>query len=84
MLELIQNSYNITTSMTQKEIQDILSNDLYQIIHFTKGIYNLEIEHENKIFGLKFSRKRYVILDKGVIFNIIGEPFKKYTDYYAI
>ena len=84
MRELIQNSYNITPLMTQSEIQEILLNDLYQIIHFTKGIYNLEIEHENKIYGLKFSRKRYVILDKGVIFNVIGEPFKKYTDYYAL
>ena len=84
MRELIQNSYNITNSMSQAEIQDILSNDLYQIIHFKSGIYNLEIEHENKIYGLLFKRKRYVILDKGVIFNVIGEPFKKYTDYYAI
>ena len=82
--ELIRSSYNITTAMNQSEIQEILSNDLYQIIHFTRGIYNLEIESQNKIFGLKFSRKRYVILDKGVIFNVIGEPFKKYTDYYAI
>ena len=84
MHELIKSSYNITTAMTQSEIQEILSNDSYQIIRFTKGTYNLEIEHENKIYGLKFTRKRYVILDKGVIFNVIGEPFKKYTDYYAI
>ena len=84
MKELIQTAYNITTEMTQSEIQEILSNDLYQIIHFKNGIYNLEIENENKIYGLKFSRKRYVILDKGVIFNVIGEPFKTYTDYYAI
>ena len=84
MQELITNSYNITTSMTQSEIQEILSNDLYQIIRFTKGTYNLQIEHENKIYGLKFTRKKYVILDEGVIFNVIGEPFKKFTDYYAI
>ena len=84
MQELIQTSYNITTSMTQSEIQEILSNSLYQIIRFTKGVYNLEIENENKIYGLKFSRKRYIILDEGVIFNVIGEPFKKYTDYYAL
>ena len=84
MKELIQNSFNITTSMTQEEIQEILSNDLYQIIHFETGIYNLKIEHQNKINGLAFSRKRYVILDKGVIFNVIGEPFKKFKDYYAI
>ena len=70
--------------MTQSEIQEILSDNLYQIIRFTKGIYNLEIENENKIYGLKFSRKKYVILDEGVIFNVIGEPFKKYTDYYAL
>ena len=70
--------------MTQSEIQEILSNDLYQIIHFETGIYNLEIENENKLYGLKFSRKRYIILDESVIFNIIGEPFKKYTDYYAL
>ena len=81
---LIQNSYNITPLMTQSEIQEILSNDLYQIIHFETGIYNLEIENENKLYGLKFSRKRYIILDESVIFNIIGEPFKKYTDYYAL
>ena len=61
--ELIQTSFNITTSMTQSEIQEILSNNLHQIIRFTKGIYNLEIENENKIYGLKFSRKRYIILD---------------------
>ena len=67
MQELIQSSYNITTSMTQSEIQEILSNNLYQIIRFIKGTYNLEI---------KFSRKRYVILDDGVIFNVTGEPFK--------
>ena len=84
MKELIQNSFNITTSMTQEEIQEILSNDLYKIIHFETGIYNLKIESEKKINGLAFSRKRYVILDKGVIFNVIGEPFKKFTDYYAI
>ena len=84
MKELIKSSFNITTSMTQSEIQEILSNNLYQIIRFTKGIYNLEIENENKIYGLKFSRKKYVILDEGVIFNVIGEPFKKYTDYYAL
>ena len=81
---LIQNSYNITPLMSQSEIQEILSNDLYQIIHFETGIYNLEIENENKLYGLKFSRKRYIILDESVIFNIIGEPFKKYTDYYAL
>ena len=81
---LIKNSYNITPLMTQSEIQEILSNDLYQIIHFETGIYNLEIENENKLYGLKFSRKRYIILDESVIFNIIGEPFKKYTDYYAL
>jgi cytoskeletal protein RodZ len=80
MQELIQSSFNITTAMTQSEIQEILSDNLYQIIRFTKGIYNLEIENENKIYGLKFSRKKYVILDEGVIFNVIGEPFKKYTD----
>ena len=84
MKELIQSSFNITSSMTQSEIQEILSNNLYQIIRFTKGIYNLEIENENKIYGLKFSRKKYVILDEGVIINVIGEPFKKYTDYYAL
>ena len=84
MKELIKTAYNITTVMTQSEIQEILSNDLYQIIRFTKGTYNLEIESDNKIYGLKFSRKRYVILDKGVIFNITGEPFKNFTDYYAI
>ena len=84
MKELIKSSFNITTSMTQSEIQEILSNNLYQIIRFTKGIYNLEIENENKIYGLKFSRKKYIILDEGVIFNVIGEPFKKYTDYYAL
>ena len=81
---LIKSSYNITPLMTQSEIQEILSNDLYQIIHFETGIYNLEIENENKLYGLKFSRKRYIILDESVIFNIIGEPFKKYTDYYAL
>ena len=81
---LIKNSYNITPLMTQSEIQEILSNDLYQIVHFETGIYNLEIENENKLYGLKFSRKRYIILDESVIFNIIGEPFKKYTDYYAL
>ena len=70
--------------MTQSEIQEILLNNLYEIIRFTKGTYNLEIEHENKIYGLQFTRKRYVILDEGVIFNIMGEPFKKYTDYYAL
>ena len=43
MRELIQNSYNIVPSMTQSEIQEILLNDLYQIIRFTKGIYNLDI-----------------------------------------
>ena len=84
MRELIQASYNITTSMTQSEIQEILSNNSYQIIRFTKGTYNLGIESENKINGLAFSRKRYVILDEGVVFNVIGEPFKKYTDYYAL
>jgi hypothetical protein len=70
--------------MTQSEIQEILLNNLYQIIRFTKGTNNSEIEHENKIYGLQFTRKRYVILDEGVIFNVIGEPFKKYTDYYAL
>ena len=84
MKELKQSAYVITTAMSQSEIQEILSNDLYQIIHFTSGIYNLKIEHENKINGLAFSRKRYVILDEGVIFNVVGEPFKKFTDYYAI
>ena len=62
--------------MTQSEIQEILLNNLYQIILFTKGTNNLEIEHENKIYGLQFTRKRYVILEEGVIFNIIGELFK--------
>ena len=84
MKELKQSAYTITTAMSQSEIQEILSNDLYQIIHFTSGIYNLKIEHENKINGLAFSRKRYVILEEGVIFNVVGEPFKKFTDYYAI
>ena len=84
MEELVQNAYNITTAMTQSEIQEILLNDLYQIVRFKSGTYNLEIENENKIYGLKFSRKRYVILDEGVIFNVVGEPFKKYTDYYAL
>ena len=84
MKELKQSAYVITTAMSQSEIQEILSNDLYQIIHFTSGIYNLKIEHENKINGLAFSRKRYVILEEGVIFNVVGEPFKKFTDYYAI
>ena len=37
--ELIQASYNITTSMTQSEIQEILSNNLYQIIHFHNLIF---------------------------------------------
>ena len=62
--------------MTQSEIQEILLNNLYQIILFTKGTNNLEIEHENKIYGLQFTRKRYVIIDEGVIFNVIGELFK--------
>ena len=84
MKELKQSAYTITTAMSQSEIQEILSNNLYQIIHFTSGIYNLKIEHENKINGLAFSRKRYVILEEGVIFNVVGEPFKKFTDYYAI
>ena len=84
MKELKQSAYTITTAMSQSEIQEILSNDLYQIIHFTSGIYNLKIENENKINGLAFSRKRYVILEEGVIFNVVGEPFKKFTDYYAI
>ena len=84
MKELKQSAYTITTAMSQSEIQEILSNDLYQIIRFTSGIYNLKIEHENKINGLAFSRKRYVILEEGVIFNVVGEPFKKFTDYYAI
>ena len=84
MKELKQSAYVITTAMSQSEIQEILSNDLYQIIRFTSGIYNLKIEHENKINGLAFSRKRYVILEEGVIFNVVGEPFKKFTDYYAI
>ena len=84
MKELKQSAYTITTAMSQSEIQEILSNDLYQIIYFTSGIYNLKIEHENKINGLAFSRKRYVILEEGVIFNVVGEPFKKFTDYYAI
>lgn len=84
MKELKQSAYTITTAMSQSEIQEILSNDLYQIIYFTSGIYNLKIEHENKINGLAFSRKRYVILEDGVIFNVVGEPFKKFTDYYAI
>ena len=84
MKELIRSSYNITSSMTQSEIQEILSNNLYQIIHFTKGIYDLKIESEKKINGLQFTRKRYVILDEGVIFNVVGEPFKKFEDYYAI
>ena len=84
MKELKQSAYTITTAMSQSEIQEILSNGLYQIIHFTSGIYNLKIEHENKINGLAFSRKRYVILEEGVIFNVVGEPFKKFTDYYAI
>ena len=84
MKELKQSAYTITTAMNQSEIQEILSNDLYQIIYFTSGIYNLKIEHENKINGLAFSRKRYVILEEGVIFNVVGEPFKKFTDYYAI
>ena len=84
MKELKQSAYTITTAMSQSEIQEILSNDLYQIIRFTSGIYNLKIEHENKINGLSFSRKRYVILEEGVIFNVVGEPFKKFTDYYAI
>ena len=84
MKELKQSAYVITTAMSQSEIQEILSNDLYQIIYFTSGIYNLKIEHENKINGLAFSRKRYVILEEGVIFNVVGEPFKKFTDYYAI
>jgi hypothetical protein len=57
MKELKQSAYTITTAMSQSEIQEILSNDLYQIIHFTSGIYNLKIEHENKINGLAFSRK---------------------------
>ena len=84
MKELKQSAYVITTAMSQSEIQEILSNDLYQIIRFTSGIYNLKIENENKINGLAFSRKRYVILEEGVIFNVVGEPFKKFTDYYAI
>jgi len=84
MKELKQSAYTITTAMSQSEIQEILSNNLYRIIYFTSGIYNLKIEHENKINGLAFSRKRYVILEEGVIFNVVGEPFKKFTDYYAI
>lgn len=82
--ELKNKAYEITTSMSQEEIQEILSDSSYQIILFKKGIYNLKIESENKINGLSFSRKRYVILEKDVIFNVIGEPFKKFTDYYAI
>jgi hypothetical protein len=62
--------------MTQSEIQEILLNNLYQIIRFTKGTNNSEIEQENKIYGLQFTRKRYVIIDEGVIFNVIGELFK--------
>jgi len=65
MKELIQNSYNITTSMTQEEIQEILSNDLYQIIHFETGIYNLKIESDKKINALfddKFSLSKLFIL----------------------
>ena len=84
MQKLISSSYNITPSMTQSEIQEVLLNDLYQIIRFTKGIYNLAIEREDKINGLKFTRKRYVILEEGVIFNVVGEPFKRFPEYYAL
>ena len=65
MKELIQNSFNITTSMTQEEIQEILSNDLYQIIHFETGIYNLKIKRNKKInelFDDKFSLSKLFIL----------------------
>ena len=65
MKELIQNSYNITTSMTQEEIQEILSNDLYKIIHFETGIYNIKIESDKKINALfddKFSLSKLFIL----------------------